>query len=95
MWRSWSKTAFVHALQRLIPEIRSEQLIPARAGVRAMAVEPDGTIVDDFVIQTSGRIVNVLNAPSPAATSSLNIGKLVVEKLAERLDVSGTIQSAV
>jgi L-2-hydroxyglutarate oxidase LhgO len=95
MWRSWSKAAFVRALQHLIPEIRSEQLVPARAGVRAMAVEPDGTIVDDFVIQMSGRIVNVLNAPSPAATSSLNIGKLIVEKLAERLDVSGNAKSAV
>jgi L-2-hydroxyglutarate oxidase len=95
MWRSWSKAAFVRALQHLIPEIRSEQLVPARAGVRAMAVEPDGTIVDDFVIETSGRIVNVLNAPSPAATSSLNIGKLIVEKLAERLDVRGTAPSAV
>jgi len=85
MWRSWSKAAFVRALQRLVPEIRSEQLVPARAGVRAMAVAPDGTMVDDFVIEANGRIVNVLNAPSPAATSSLNIGKLVVEKLAERL----------
>jgi (S)-2-hydroxyglutarate dehydrogenase len=85
MWRSWSKAAFVKALQRLIPEIRSEQLVPARAGVRAMAIAPDGSMVDDFVIQASGRIVNVLNAPSPAATSSLNIGKLILEKLAERL----------
>jgi L-2-hydroxyglutarate oxidase LhgO len=85
MWRSWSKAAFVKALQRLIPEIRSEQLVPARAGVRAMAIAPDGAMVDDFVIQANGRVVNVLNAPSPAATSSLNIGKLVVEKLAERL----------
>jgi (S)-2-hydroxyglutarate dehydrogenase len=85
MWRSWSKAAFVKALSRLIPEIRSEQLVPARAGVRAMAIAPDGSMVDDFVIQASGRVVNVLNAPSPAATSSLNIGKLVVEKLAERL----------
>jgi len=86
MWRSWSKAAFVRALQHLIPEIRGEHLVPARSGVRAMAVAPDGAMVDDFVIQPSGRIVNVLNAPSPAATSSLNIGKLVVEKLAERLD---------
>ncbi|HEY2412935.1 MAG TPA: L-2-hydroxyglutarate oxidase [Pirellulaceae bacterium] len=85
MWRSWSKAAFVKALQRLLPEVRSEHLVPARAGVRAMAVTPDGTMVDDFVIQPTGRIVNVLNAPSPAATSSLNIGKLVVEKLAEQL----------
>jgi L-2-hydroxyglutarate oxidase len=86
MWRSWSKAAFVRALQHLIPEIRSEHLVPARAGVRAMAVAPDGAMVDDFVIQPSGRMINVLNAPSPAATSSLNIGKLVVEKLAERLE---------
>ena len=51
MWRSWSKAAFVRALQHLIPEIRGEQLVPARAGVRAMAVAPDGAMVDDFVIQ--------------------------------------------
>jgi hypothetical protein len=50
-----------------------------------MAVAPDGAMVDDFVIQPRGRIVNILNAPSPAATSSLNIGKLVVEQLAEQL----------
>jgi L-2-hydroxyglutarate oxidase LhgO len=85
MWRSCSKAAFVKALQHLLPEVRSEHLVPARAGVRAMAVAPDGAMVDDFVIQPTGRIVNVLNAPSPAATSSLNIGKLVVEKLAEQL----------
>jgi L-2-hydroxyglutarate oxidase LhgO len=88
MWRSWSKAAFVAALQRLIPEIRSEHLVPARAGVRAMAVKPDGTMVDDFVIQPEGRIVNVLNAPSPAATSSLNIGKIVALTLAEQISVS-------
>jgi L-2-hydroxyglutarate oxidase LhgO len=86
MWRSWNKGAFVRALQRLIPEVQSEHLVPARAGVRAMAIAPDGAMVDDFVIEASGRIVNVLNAPSPAATSSLNIGKLIVEKLAERLE---------
>ena len=85
MWRSWSKAAFVRALQHLLPDVRSEHLVPARAGVRAMAVAPDGAMVDDFVIQPKGRIVNVLNAPSPAATSSLNIGKLIVETLAERL----------
>jgi L-2-hydroxyglutarate oxidase len=85
MWRSWSKAAFVKALQHLLPEVLSEHLVPARAGVRAMAVAPDGAMVDDFVIQPKGRVVNVLNAPSPAATSSLNIGKLIVEKLAEQL----------
>jgi L-2-hydroxyglutarate oxidase LhgO len=86
MWRSWSKAAFVRALQRLIPEIKSEHLVPGRAGVRAQAVLPDGAMVDDFVIQSDSRIVNVLSAPSPAATSSLNIGRLVVEQLAEQIE---------
>jgi L-2-hydroxyglutarate oxidase LhgO len=86
MWRSWSKAAFVKALQRLIPEIKSEHLVPGRSGVRAQAISPEGAIVDDFVIEARDRIVNVLNAPSPAATSSLNIGKLIVDKLAEQLD---------
>jgi L-2-hydroxyglutarate oxidase LhgO len=85
MWRSWSKAAFVKALQRLVPEITSDQLVPGRTGVRAQAISPEGTIVDDFVIEAHGRIVNVLNAPSPAATSSLNVGKLVVDRLAEQL----------
>ena len=68
MWRSYSKAAFVRALQRLVPEIRSELLAPGRAGVRAQALARDGSLVDDFVIQVQGPIVNVLNAPSPAAT---------------------------
>lgn len=86
MWRSFSKAAFVHALQRLMPEVRSEHLIPARAGVRAQAVLPAGQLADDFLIEASDRVVNVLNAPSPAATSSLNVGSLVVDKLAEQID---------
>lgn len=85
MWRSWSKAAFVRALQRLIPDIKSEQLVPARTGVRAQAIAPDGLMIDDFLIEASGRFVNVLNAPSPAATSALNVGKLIVAKLAERI----------
>jgi L-2-hydroxyglutarate oxidase LhgO len=85
MWRSWSKAAFVHALSRLIPEIKSEHLVPARAGVRAQSIAPNGAMVDDFVIEADGRVVHVLNAPSPAATSSLNVGRLVVDKLAEQL----------
>jgi len=86
MWRSISKAAFVRALKRLLPEIRSEHLASAPAGVRAQAIAPDGTMVDDFLIQETERVVNVCNAPSPAATASLNIGKLVVQKLASRLD---------
>ena len=84
MWRSVSKAAFVTALQRLIPAIRAEHLVPAPAGVRAQALKPDGSMVDDFLIQEGERVINVSNAPSPAATSSLNVGKLVVEKLSER-----------
>ncbi len=81
MWRSLSKRAFVRALQRLVPEIRAEHLTTAPAGVRAQAVAPDGTMVDDFVIQRTGRVVNVGNAPSPAATTSLNIGAIIADQL--------------
>jgi L-2-hydroxyglutarate oxidase LhgO len=83
MWRSWNKGAFVTALQKLVPEIRSEHLVPAPAGVRAQALGRDGTLVDDFIIQRSGRMVHVGNAPSPAATASLNIGRLIVDELAD------------
>lgn len=85
MWRSLCKRAFVKALQRLLPEIRGEHLNTAPAGVRAQAVLPDGKMVDDFLIQESDRVINVGNAPSPAATASLNIGRLIAEKLAPRL----------
>ena len=84
MWRSISKTAFVRELKHLIPAIESDQLESAPSGVRAQAISPDGSMVDDFWIRENDRIVNVCNAPSPAATSSLNIGKLIVEKLAMR-----------
>lgn len=81
VWRSWSKGAFVHALQRLVPEIRSEHLIPGHTGVRAQALGADGSLIDDFVIQKGDRMVHVGNAPSPAATASLNIGTLIVDQL--------------
>lgn len=81
MWRSVSKRAFVKALQRLVPEITADALEPAPAGVRAQAVLSDGSMVDDFLIDQTGRAVNVLNAPSPAATASLNIGSLIVDQL--------------
>jgi L-2-hydroxyglutarate oxidase len=84
MWRSFSKAAFVKALQHLLPEIQAADLASAPAGIRAQAIAPDGALVDDFMIQESARIVNVCNAPSPAATASLNIGKLIVEKLVQR-----------
>ena len=86
VWRSVNKSAFVRALQKLLPEIRAEHLQPAPAGVRAQAVAPDGGMVDDFLIQQDERVVNVCNAPSPAATSSLNIGRLIVDKLESSLN---------
>lgn len=85
MWRSFNKNAFVRALQRLIPEIQANHLEPAPAGIRAQAVSPDGTLVDDFLIKENQRMVNVLNAPSPAATASLNIGLSITQRLEQRL----------
>ena len=79
VWRSLSKKAFTRALQRLVPDIRPAHLRRAEAGVRAQALSPDGALLDDFLIHTAGRVVHVLNAPSPAATSSLSIGRTVAE----------------
>ncbi|MFV0445947.1 MAG: L-2-hydroxyglutarate oxidase [Planctomycetaceae bacterium] len=85
MWRSVCKGAFVKALQRLVPEIESRHLHSAPAGVRAQALGANGELLDDFVFQESERIINVGNAPSPAATASLNIGRLIVDRLAAHM----------
>ncbi len=87
LWRSFSKAAFVESLQRLIPEIRSEDLVPCRAGVRAQALAPDGKLVDDFLLVPGPRSINVCNAPSPAATASLEIAKEIVSSVAAHGDV--------
>jgi L-2-hydroxyglutarate oxidase len=84
MWRSYNKSAFVKALQRLIPEIEGKHLHSVPAGIRAQAVSPGGEMVDDFLIQENKRIINVCNAPSPAATASLNIGNTIVGNLSSR-----------
>ncbi|MCL4104624.1 UNVERIFIED_CONTAM: hypothetical protein GTU68_004578 [Idotea baltica] len=81
MWRSISKPAFVKALARLLPEITEDDLVAVPAGVRAQAITPDGEMVDDFLIVEHKRIINVCNAPSPAATAALNIGKTIAEKI--------------
>lgn len=80
--RSLSKAAFVKALGRLVPDLKIDDLTPGRAGVRAQAVSPDGTLVDDFLWVRGERILHVCNAPSPAATASLEIGRCIVEQLA-------------
>ncbi|MEX2581000.1 MAG: L-2-hydroxyglutarate oxidase [Verrucomicrobiales bacterium] len=79
-WRSISKPAFARALSRLVPEIRASHLEPAPAGVRAQAVSSAGEMVDDFLIVEHERVVNVCNAPSPAATASLAIGQRIAER---------------
>jgi L-2-hydroxyglutarate oxidase len=81
MHRSFSKKAFVRSLQRLIPEIREEDLVPGEAGVRAQALRPDGGLVDDFLIVKGPSAVHVCNAPSPAATASLEIGRVIAEQI--------------
>jgi (S)-2-hydroxyglutarate dehydrogenase len=83
MRRSLSKIAFWRALRRLLPALAMDDLHPAGAGVRAQAVEPTGALVDDFRIREAERMIHVLNAPSPAATASLSIGKAIAE-IAER-----------
>jgi L-2-hydroxyglutarate oxidase len=79
--RSYSKRLFVKALQKLIPEITMDDVVPGRAGVRAMACYPDGELADDYIFADKGQVINVLNAPSPAATSSLAIGETVAQKV--------------
>lgn len=83
MWRSVSKSSFVSSLQRLIPEIVESDLAEAPAGVRAQALMPDGKLVDDFLIVHGENSIHVCNAPSPAATASLEIGKAVVDQVPE------------
>ncbi len=80
LYRSYSKKAFVSALQHLIPEVGMDDLKRGGSGVRAMACAPDGELVDDYVILEQKRMINVCNAPSPAATSSLAIGETITEK---------------
>ncbi len=78
--RSLSRRAFTEAVRRLVPAVREADLIPAPAGVRAQAVLRDGTLADDFLIREAPRAVHVLNAPSPAATASLPIGREVARR---------------
>jgi L-2-hydroxyglutarate oxidase len=85
MYRSFSKGAFTRALQELIPEIEADDLIPGGAGVRAQACDRTGGLLDDFAIIENKQAINVLNAPSPAATSALSIGNAVSEMVLKRL----------
>lgn len=84
MWRDLSKGAYVRELQRYVPEIRADQLVFGPSGVRAQALARDGTLVDDFDLAGSGRVLHVRNAPSPAATASLAIGRTLAEQAISR-----------
>ncbi|RVU24849.1 L-2-hydroxyglutarate oxidase [Sandaracinomonas limnophila] len=84
MYRSFSKAAFTKALQVLIPEIQESDLVEGGAGVRAQACDRNGGLLDDFSIVEDAKVINILNAPSPAATSSLSIGKTVAEMAISR-----------
>ena len=79
IYRSLSKRAFVTALRRLLPELQLADVVAAGAGIRAQAVKPNGELVDDFHIEQDNRMIHVLNAPSPAATASISIGKTIAE----------------
>jgi len=85
--RSLSKKAFVRALQGLIPEIGMDDVHRGGAGVRAQALEPDGSLSDDFRVREAERQLHVLNAPSPAATASLSIGQEIAGMAAERFQL--------
>jgi L-2-hydroxyglutarate oxidase len=87
VWRSLNKASFVSALQRLLPELKSEDVKPAGAGVRAQAVDPAGKLLDDFHIVQERGMVHVLNAPSPGATSSLSIGKTIAAMTRQQFDL--------
>ena len=80
-YRSYYKPAFVKALQKLLPEIKSEDLEPGGAGIRAQACDISGNLTDDFLFVENEKIIHVCNAPSPAATSSLSIGDTIAEKI--------------
>jgi L-2-hydroxyglutarate oxidase len=81
--RSFSKPVFVRALQRLLPELRERDLVPGGSGVRAQALTRDGALVDDFQFVPSGKMLHVLNVPSPAATASIPIGRVIGELAAQ------------
>jgi L-2-hydroxyglutarate oxidase LhgO len=89
MYRSFSKAAFVKALQTLVPEIQSEDLAEGSSGVRAQAVDKHGKLIDDFYFVGDGRALHVCNVPSPAATASIPIASHIVEVAARDFGWAG------
>ena len=87
-YRSWVKSAFTSALQRVVPELTADDLIPGGSGVRAQAVDRNGNLVDDFHFAQSRRMIHVCNVPSPAATASLEIARNVVDMMVNCFDLA-------
>ncbi len=87
MWRDWSKSAFLAELQRFVPALQADQITFGPSGIRAQAVDLDGTMVDDFRFRGTDRILHVVNAPSPAATASLAIGREIADRAVARFDL--------
>lgn len=87
MWRDWSRRAFAAGLKRYVPEIREQDLMFGPSGVRAQSLSADGRMVDDFSIGESPHVLHVRNAPSPAATASLAIGRELAEMAIERFEI--------
>ena len=87
LWRDWSKSAFTARLRKYVPEIRRKDLVFGPSGIRAQSVNADGTLVEDFSIGESPGVLHVRNAPSPAATASLAIGREISEMAIDRFDL--------
>jgi L-2-hydroxyglutarate oxidase LhgO len=87
MYRDLNRAAYVRALQRYVPELTPEDCLPGPSGVRAQAMDSSGAMVDDFVFEGSEGVVHVRNAPSPAATSSLAIGRYIADDAQQRFSL--------
>jgi L-2-hydroxyglutarate oxidase LhgO len=88
MWRDRVRTAFVRQARRYVPELTAADLVPGTSGVRAQYVARDGSLVDDFLIREEEGLIHVLNTPSPAATASPAIGRMVAERAIERFGLA-------
>jgi L-2-hydroxyglutarate oxidase len=94
-YRSWVKAAFVKSLQKMVPELKEDDLAQGGSGVRAQAVDKNGNLVDDFYFIHSHRMIHVCNVPSPAATASLEIGNAIVDMLAQQFDLAPNVPEPV